>query len=80
MLSNRLFRAAVHAHDASARLLSEHLLDRELGDVDVAFEIRRDKGTEIVSGVISEGLRREDACVVDNNINRAKLLNSGVEP
>jgi hypothetical protein len=51
-----------------------------LGDVDVAFEIRRDKGTEIVSGVISEGLRREDACVVDNNINRAKLLNSGVEP
>ena len=66
--------------DASARLLSEHLLDRELGDVDVPFKIRRDQGTEIVSAVISEWLCREDACVVDNGIDRAELLNGGCRP
>jgi hypothetical protein len=52
---------------------------RELGDVDVAFEIRRYEGTEIICAVLSEGLHREDASVVDNDINRAKLLNSGVD-
>jgi hypothetical protein len=49
------------------------LLDRELGNVAVAFKVRRHKGTKIVGAVIGETLRREDAGVVDNNINRAEL-------
>jgi len=36
-------------------LLSKHLRHRELGDVDEAFKIRRDKSTEIVNAVVSEG-------------------------
>src|SRR5258706_12516314 len=52
---------------------------RELGDVDEPFEIRRDKSTEIVNAVVSKGLRREDAGVVDNDINRPELPNSDVD-
>ncbi len=50
-----------------------------MGDVDVAFEIRRYEGTEIINTVLNKKLHQEDAGVVDNSINRAKLLNSGVD-
>ena len=56
--------------DASAGLLRQHLLDRELGDVEEAFDVRRDERPEIVDCVIREGLREKDPGVVDQRVDR----------
>jgi hypothetical protein len=41
------------------------LLDRELGDVQEAPEVRRDERFEVLVGVVRERLGEEDAGIVD---------------
>ena len=44
------------ANDAAAGFLRKHLFDRELGDVDEAFEVGGGESFEVVSRVIDERL------------------------
>jgi hypothetical protein len=44
--------------NASAGLLSQHLLDRELGDEEKTFDVDRHQGPQIVDRVIREGFEK----------------------
>ena len=47
------------------RLLGQHPLDRELGDVEEALQVRRDERPEIIRRVVGKRFCKEDARVVD---------------
>src|SRR5206468_1745171 len=51
--------------NAPAGLLRQHLLDGELGDVQEAFEIRRDERLEVLGRVVRERLGGADVGVID---------------
>jgi hypothetical protein len=61
-----------HRSDAPTTLLRQHLLDGEVGDMDVALEVRSGQLFEILCGVLCEWLREEDARIIDDTIDRAK--------
>ena len=61
-------------NDASAGVLSQHLLDRQLGDQEKTFEVDRCESTKIVNRVIREVFREIDAGVVDQRINRFEFV------
>ena len=50
------------------RLLGQHLLDRELGDVKEPFEVGRHERLEIPGRVVGEWLGEEDPRVVDERV------------
>ncbi len=60
-------------HDASAGLLGQHLLDRELADKEEAFDVDGDEGPQIVDRIIREVLRNEHAGVIDEGVDRSEI-------
>ena len=58
--------------DASAGLLSQHLLDRELRDEEKTFDVDGNERPQIVDRVIREGLREIYAGVVNERVDRAE--------
>ena len=54
-----------YADDASARFLRHHLFDRELGDVDEAFQVGGSESSEVLGRIVGERLGEEYARVVD---------------
>ena len=63
-----------YTHDAAAGLLCLHLFYCELGDVNEAFEINRDKGAKVVRCVFRKWLHHKNAGIRDHSIDRPKLL------
>jgi len=60
--------------NASARLLSQHLLDRELAHEEKTFDIDRSKRPQIIDRVICEMLREIYASVVDQRVDRSEFV------
>ena len=67
-------RRGGHADDTAAALLGQHLLDDQLGDVHVTFQVGMHQGLQVVRRVVGEGLTDEDAGVVDQAVHAAKAL------
>ena len=65
--------------DAPAGLLRQHLLDRELGEVEESFEVGRDERPKVVGRVVGEPFRDEDARVVDERVDRPEPADSGLD-
>ena len=63
-----------YSPEEKVAILSQHLLDCKLSDEDEPLKICGHKPAEIFGSVVDEGLRREDAGVIDDMINRAKLF------
>ena len=61
-----------YVRHAATSALNQHLLHRQLRDVDEAFYVGGQQRAEIVSRVVDEGLRDEDACGVDDVIDRTE--------
>jgi len=58
-----------NADDASASFLREHLFNRELGDVDEAFQIDGGERFEVLDRIVGKGLGEEYTRVIDQRIN-----------
>ena len=56
------------ANDTSARSLLQHLLNRELGDVDETFEVGGSESSEVFSCIVRERLHKEYTRVVDEHV------------
>ena len=58
--------------DAPARLLPEHLLDGELGQIDEAIDVCRDEQLDVLGRIVRERLIDNYAGVVDQRVDRLK--------
>src|SRR5271163_3182946 len=56
---------ARYADDASAGFLRQHLFDRELADVDEAFQVDRSESFEVLGCVLDKRLNDEYPGVID---------------
>ena len=59
--------------DASAGLLNQHLLDRELADEEKTFDVDGNERPQIVDRVIREALREIYAGVVNERVDRSEF-------
>src|ERR1700689_1834207 len=64
---------ARYADDASPDFLRQHLFDRELADVDKAFQVDRSESFEVLGCVLDKGLDDKDTRVIDERIDRAEF-------
>ena len=58
--------------DASAGVLSQHLLDRELCDEKKTFDVDGNERPQILDRVIREGFREKYAGVVNERVDRSE--------
>src|SRR5580704_896302 len=58
-----------NANDASAGFLRDHLSNRELGDVDEAFQVNGGESFEVLDRIVGKGLGEEYTRVIDQRIN-----------
>ena len=68
-----------YANDASTRFLRQHLFDRELGDVNEAFQVGRSERLEVIGRVVRERLGEEYARVVNECIDRLELARRSLD-
>ena len=54
-----------NANDASASFLREHLFNRELGDVDEAFQVDGGESFEVLGRIVGKRLGEEYTRVID---------------
>src|SRR5271155_75890 len=54
-----------NANNTSASFLREHLLNRQLGNVDEAFQVNRGESFKVLGRVVGKGLGEEYTRVVD---------------
>src|ERR1700733_826790 len=66
-----------YVDDAAAGLLRQHLLDRELADMEKTLDIDRHQRPQIVEGVIGKALREVYAGIVDEGVDRSEFANGG---
>jgi hypothetical protein len=67
-----------YPNDAAAGFLREHLFNRELSDVDIAFQIGGRERLEVLRRIGSERLRKEYARIIDERVDRPEFGYSGL--
>ena len=63
---------------AAAVALRQHLPDCKLRDEDEPFQVDRHEAAKLFRSVLRKRFHREDACIIDNVIDRAELLYRGL--
>src|SRR6185312_10315963 len=64
--------------DAAAVALREHLLDGELRDENETCHVRGNETVKIIGGVVGECFGGEDARIIDEMVDGAELVDSGL--